>query len=262
MAVVTPRLVIKLGGALVEREAWMSVFAEVLPTLTTDVTLVHGGGREIDALLEKLAIKPAKINGRRVTDDATMEVVEMVLAGKVQGAMVRGLHQAGVRAVGLSGCDGALAVGRVLDPSLGRVGELTTVRSALLEQLLLLGMVPVLTPLATDMHGEALNINGDDFAAGIAAALFAERLLLLTDTPGLLDAFPDEGSRVPEMSIHQLRTLRGAGKVERGMIPKIEAAEAAIRGGVQEVLIADGRSAEAFSAAIRGDGSRGTWIRR
>lgn len=236
-------VVIKYGGHL---DQDLRSFAEdvvFLHLVGIRPVVVHGGGREISALMERLGKKPVFVEGLRVTDRETMEIAEMVLSGKVNQEIVAAICACGGRAVGLSGKDGALMRARKKDGAvdLGFVGEVEEVDPRLVSTLLDSGYVPVCAPIALGPGGEAYNLNADTAAAELAVALGAEKLVLLTDVPGVLRDRRDPSSLVPVLGLEEAEALIDGGRVEGGMIPKLRACLRAVRGGVKSAHIVDGR---------------------
>lgn len=241
-------VVIKYGGAaMLDPELRKSTAEDItlMKYVGMNPVVVHGGGPEINALLKRLDIKSGFNQGQRITDDATMEVVEMVLGGRVNKEIVALLNHAGADAVGLSGKDANLLFAKkmVLEDGsdLGHVGQITSVHFKVIDVLCRAGMVPVIAPIATDGEGGTWNINADTAAGEVAAALKAEKLVFLTDTPGVLRDKED-----PETLIHQLRSgdvqqLKKDGVIAGGMIPKIDACLKALDYGVRKTHIIDGR---------------------
>jgi acetylglutamate kinase len=230
--------VVKFGGSLSKNEAARKKFLKDLAALSKkeNVVLVHGGGPEINAWLARLGIESKFVGGLRYTDAATLEVVEMVLSGKVNKGFVTDLAKLGVRAVGLSGKDGKTALcSRIKD--LGFVGEPKKVDASLVKTLLAAGYVPVLSSIGFDATGQALNINADSLAMGLAIGLKARRLILLTDVPGVLDG---DKKTIEKIRTGSIAALLSGGVVTGGMIPKIKACARSITCGVREVWIADG----------------------
>ncbi|RDC70922.1 acetylglutamate kinase [Rhodovulum sp. 12E13] len=254
-------VVIKMGGNAMGDDAAMAGFARDV-TLMSQVGLrpvvVHGGGPMINALLGKLGIESSFVGGKRVTDEATIEVVEMVLAGGVNKRIVQAINMQGGRAVGLSGKDANMIVCDPADPSLGFVGEPVEVTPDVLHQLHDAGIIPVIAPLGTGREGETYNINGDTAAGAVAAALKADRLLLLTDVEGVKDA---EGKVVTALTAAQVEAMTRDGTIAGGMIPKTETALHALRGGVRAVVILDGRQPNACLLELFTDHGAGSMIR-
>jgi len=200
--------------------------------------IVHGGGPMINAMLKKLGVKSEFVNGKRVTDKATMEVVELVLSGSVNKRIVSAINAQGGKAVGLSGKDANLLICEPADPALGLVGKPVAVDPSVIVNFRETDFIPVVAPIGMGRDGETYNINGDTAAGAIAAALKADRLLLLTDVSGVKDA---DGNVVAELTPATVRKLTAQGIISGGMIPKTETALEAIDGGVRAVVILDGR---------------------
>jgi acetylglutamate kinase len=240
--------VLKLGGNELDRTGWLERCAQALARAGGRVVVVHGGGRAINALSDRLGLPVEKRDGLRVTTPAVAEAVEMALAGPVSRRVVAALRAAGVDAVGLSGVDGGLLTAAPFDPALGHVGRVTAVRTALLESLLLAGLTPVVAPMApADGDGAApLNVNADDAAAAIAGALRAE-LLLVSDVAGV------EVGGVPQASLaaSEIADLVASGTVTGGMVAKLRAAAAALAAGARAVRIGGLELLEASTAGTR-----------
>jgi acetylglutamate kinase len=262
--------VIKYGGsAMIDAELQESFVRDVLllKYVGINIVVVHGGGPQIDATLRSLGIQPYKVEGLRVTDDRTMEVVEMVLGGRINKAIVSMLGRQGGRAVGLSGIDDGLLLAEKLPPvetkagpiDTGRVGEIREVRPAVLSALIAAGFLPVVAPLGVDREGRSLNINADTAAGEIAAALKAEKLMLMTDTAGVCDR---TGALIHSLSSGEIARLREADVITGGMIPKVECALSALSGGVHKVHVIDGRVRHAVLLEIFTDRGVGTEIVR
>jgi len=225
--------------------------------------LVHGGGPEISETMKKLGKEPTFVNGLRVTDAETIEIVEMVLAGKTNKGIVSLIEQYGGKAVGLSGKDGSLFVARRMksgDTDLGFVGEVVAVNTAVLRPLAEHGFIPVIASVAVGEEGETLNINADHVAGQLAAALRAEKLILLTDVPGLLEDVARPETLLSEVDAQQARELLASGRVERGMIPKVEACLTALQGGVPRAHILDGRRPHVLLSELFTDRGAGTML--
>jgi acetylglutamate kinase len=238
----TASVVIKYGGHAMTQPDLQAAFAADLAQLAVqgmDFALVHGGGPQISALLDRLHIESRFVDGLRVTDPATLEAVEMVLCGQVNKAVVSELAAHGVRAVGVSGRDGGLMRARVRRPELGQVGTVEAVDPALVRCLLAGGFVPVVAPLANGPDGQALNINADTAAGALAGALKAEYFVLISDVPGVLDA---QGRLIPSLNRREIEALQQAGVISGGMIPKVQACLDALDAGCQRALILDGRA--------------------
>jgi acetylglutamate kinase len=237
-------IVVKLGGeTLAEQHDTLRGVAE----LAADHRLViaHGGGKRLSAWLERLGIESHWEAGRRITDDATLEVAAAVLGGLVNRELVASLERLGASAVGLSGIDGGLLEAKRV-PELGRVARITGARSAMLETLLRGGHVPVVAPLALDEAGEMCNVNADEVAAGLARELRA-RLVLLSDTDGVRDR---DGRRIERLDPVVAEALIADGSISGGMIPKVRGGLAVLAAGGPEVVIADGRSPDALRRAL------------
>ncbi|GGO58126.1 N-acetylglutamate kinase [Roseovarius pacificus] len=254
-------VVIKFGGHAMGSDEAMETFARdvvLLRQVGVNPVIVHGGGPMINQMLDKLDIKSDFVGGKRVTDAATMEVVEMVLSGRVNKRIVQAINAQGGRAVGLSGKDANLITCDPADPTLGLVGNPSQVDPAILHTLFRDDAIPVIAPLGAGRDGETYNINGDTAAGAIAAALKADRLLLLTDVDGVRDA---SGEVVTELTSDQIREMTKEGTIAGGMIPKTETALAAIEGGVRAVVILDGRAPNAVLLELYTEHGAGSLIR-
>ncbi|GFE48671.1 acetylglutamate kinase [Roseobacter cerasinus] len=254
-------VVIKLGGHAMGSDAAMEEFARdvvLMRQVGVNPVIVHGGGPMINAMLDKLQITSEFKNGKRVTDAATMEVVEMVLAGVVNKRIVQAINRQGGRAIGLSGKDAHLITCTPTDPDLGFVGTPQAVNPRVLRDLAEKEYIPVIAPLGAGAQGETFNINGDTAAGAVAAALKADRLLLLTDVAGVKNA---AGEVVTELSATQIRSLTEDGVIAGGMIPKTETALAAIDGGVRAAVILDGRAPNACLLELFTEHGAGSIIR-
>lgn len=258
-------IVLKYGGAaMTDPLAAEQLMREVVTLGQTGakIVLVHGGGPEIDRMLQRLGIEPKKVQGLRVTDAATMEVVEMVLAGRVNKALVSLLNRHGAKALGLSGRDAQVVRAKrkeIPEADLGLVGTVESVDGALLAALMASGCLPVLCSVAEDTSGNALNVNADEVAAAVAVALKADTLALLTDVPGVLRAYPDPASRIERMSVQETESLLNSGTIDKGMIPKLSSCIQVVRSGVGEARILDGRRPELLRLALE-SGTLGTTI--
>nr|WP_071469547.1 acetylglutamate kinase [Roseinatronobacter thiooxidans] len=254
-------VVIKFGGHAMGDAEEMASFARdvvLMRQVGVNPVIVHGGGPMINEMLGKLNIQSDFVRGKRVTDAATMEVVEMVLSGAVNKRIVQAIQDEGGRAVGLSGKDGGMVTCEADDPELGLVGRPVAVNTDLLHHLFTGGFIPVIAPLGMGRQGETYNINGDTAAGAIAGALKADRLLLLTDVSGVKNA---SGEVVTQLSPAHVRELTEAGVIAGGMIPKTETALAAIEGGVRAVVILDGRAPNACLLELFTDHGAGSIIR-
>ena len=254
-------VVIKFGGHAMGNDEAVETFARdivLMQQVGVNPVIVHGGGPMINEMLDRLNIKSEFVAGKRVTDEATMEVVEMVLSGRVNKRIVQAINSQGGRAVGLSGKDANLITCDPTDPKLGLVGTPRDIDPTLLNKLFEADMIPVIAPLGAGDNGETFNINGDTVAGAIAAALSADRLLLLTDVSGVKNA---EGVVLTELTPENILELTVSGVIARGMIPKTETALSAIRGGVRAVVILDGRAPNACLLELFTDHGAGSLIR-
>ena len=254
-------VVIKFGGHAMGNDEAMETFARdivLMQQVGVNPVIVHGGGPMINEMLDRLNIKSEFVEGKRVTDEATIEVVEMVLSGRVNKRIVQAINSQGGRAVGLSGKDANLITCDPTDPKLGLVGTPRDIDPTLLNKLFEADMIPVIAPLGAGDNGETFNINGDTVAGAIAAALSADRLLLLTDVSGVKNA---EGVVLTELTPENILELTASGVIARGMIPKTETALSAIRGGVRAVVILDGRAPNACLLELFTDHGAGSLIR-
>ncbi len=255
-------VVMKYGGHAMEDPRLRESFCRdvvLLKYVGLNPIVVHGGGPQIGQLLDKLGIPSKFVAGMRVTDDETMKVVEMVLGGQVNKELVRLINLVGGRAVGLTGKDGALTlarrVGKVQGVDVGHVGEIVSVEPRLLERLVAEDFIPVIAPIAADENGVTLNINADPFAAKLAAAMHAEKLLLLTDVQGVRGA---DGQLCSTLTAAQVKALVSTGVIEGGMIPKVQFGLDALADGVRKVHIVDGRLDHAVLLEIFTDKGIGT----
>ena len=256
-------VVVKYGGnAMVNEQLKQQVMEDIvlLRLIGVKVVLVHGGGPEVSDLMTKLGKTPEFVDGLRVTDRETVDIVQMVLAGKVNKTLVNLLEMKGGRAVGLSGMDGRLIEARTKDPRLGYVGEITEIHIDPVLDLLEKGYIPVVSTLGCDEEGNTYNINGDTAAAAIAGALSAERLIMMTDIAGILRDRNDPASLIPELTVADAARLREEGIVSGGMIPKVECCVDAIRRGVKKVIIMDGRVPHSILMELLTDEGAGTMV--
>jgi acetylglutamate kinase len=264
-------IVVKYGGAAMINESLRVSVAEdlvLMGCVGIRAVLVHGGGPEIDAMLRRLGKEPVFVDGLRYTDEETMEVVLLVLAGKVNKELVSLIQRAGGKALGLCGLDGGLlsaerrAKSGASGADLGLVGDIRKVDAGALEAALSGGYLPVVATIAGGMGGDpkSYNVNADSAAADIAIALGAEKLLLLTDVPGILRNVRDEGTLIKEMSRSELEDYVRGGIVSKGMIPKVECCARAVDGGVKRAHIIDGRSPHSLLVELFSDGGIGTMI--
>jgi acetylglutamate kinase len=260
-------MVVKYGGsAMIKGELKAAVIQDVILMACVGIrtVLVHGGGPEIESMLKALGKESRFVRGLRYTDRETMEVVQMVLCGKVNKDITALIEQAGGRALGLCGIDGAMLRGsRLKEEDLGLVGEIETVDTSVLEAALDRGYIPVVSSVALDRESEAgqvLNINADIAAARIAAALEAEKLLLMTDVQGILRDVADGDSLIKVISRSDLERLKEEGVVNGGMIPKVDCCRTAMDGGVKKAHIIDGRLPHALLIELFTDEGIGTMI--
>lgn len=261
--------VIKYGGAAMAAADLRESFARdvvLMKYVGLNPVVVHGGGPQIDRALKQLGIEPARVEGLRVTDDPTMEVVQMVLGGKVNQDIVSLINGQGGRAVGLSGIDDGLLQADKIGPTstksgqtvdLGRVGKIVEVRRELLLKLTSAAFIPVIASLAVDPDGLPLNVNADTAAGQIAAAIQAEKLVLMTDSPGVIDG---QGGLLHSLVASEINRLQQTGVISGGMIPKVACALDALQGGVKKCHIIDGRVKHAVLLEIFTDQGVGTEI--
>ncbi len=237
-------VVIKYGGnAMTSEQLKHSVMSDLilLQLVGVKVVLVHGGGPEITDMLGRVGIESKFVNGLRVTDAESMEIVQMVLAGKVNKSLVNLIECKGGKAMGLSGIDGHMLTAKVKNPDLGYVGTITGVNVAPILDVLEKGYIPVISTLGCDQDGKVFNVNADTAAAKIAGALSAESLITLTDISGILRDKNDPASLISHIEVEEAAALIADGTVSDGMIPKVECCVNAIHWGVQKVFIIDGR---------------------
>ncbi len=258
------RIVIKYGGsAMVDKTLQNAVLRDIalLSSVGVQIVVVHGGGPEINQWLKKLGIKPVFLNGLRITDTETMDVVEMVLAGRVNKQIVSGINNHGSLAVGLCGIDGGLIEARTLgDGTHGLVGEVAKVNTKILKPLLEGGYVPVISSVSNSPDGRSHNINADTVAGELAAALGAEKLILLTDTPGILRTENDPSSLIEKIRLSEARELIDKGIVKAGMRPKVECCIRSLAQGVNAAHIIDGRTPHALLLEVFTDAGIGTMV--
>lgn len=255
-------IVVKFGGNAMGDDAAMAEFARdvvLMKQVGMNPVVVHGGGPMINEMLGKLGIQSSFVRGKRVTDKATVEVVEMILSGLVNKRIVQAINDQGGRAVGISGKDDDLMVCEADDPELGFVGRPVEMNIEVLRDLYLAGIIPVVAPVATGMKdNETFNVNGDTAAGAIAGALKADRLLLLTDVSGVKG---EDGSVLTQLSPDEVRALTEKGVISGGMIPKTETALKAVEEGVRAAVILDGRVPNACLLELFTDQGLGTMIR-
>jgi len=252
-------IVIKYGGHAMTDEDLRASFAVdvvLLKYIGLKPVIVHGGGPQIERTLERLGIQSSFVKGLRVTDDATMEVVEMVLGGSVNREIVELIQRGGGQAIGLTGNDGRMLLVRRRE-ELGRVGEVVAVDPAAIRATSEAGFIPVIAPIGVDAHGVTHNVNADEAAGAIARALQAEKFILLTDVEGVRDA---SGRLVGQLTEPEVKKLLAEGTIQGGMIPKVECCMDALRGGVARAHIVDGRILHAILLEIFTDGGVGTLL--
>ena len=257
-------VVVKYGGnAMVNEQLKQQVMEDVvlLWLIGVKVVLVHGGGPEISQTMKALGKEAVFVDGLRVTDRETVDIVQMVLAGKINKTLVNLLEMKGGQAMGISGMDGRLIEAEIKDERLGYVGEITNINIRPVTDLLEKGYIPVISTLGCDRQGNAYNINGDTAAARVAGALEAERLIMLSDIPGLLRDKDDPSTLIPELSVMEAARLRQEGVISGGMIPKMECCVEAIRRGVRKVIIMDGRVPHSILMELLTDEGAGTMIK-
>lgn len=267
-------VVVKYGGHAMGNDDLALKFAAdivLLKQVGMHPIVVHGGGPQIGRMLERLAIKSEFVDGLRVTDKATVEIVEMVLSGAINKGIVAAINAAGGRAIGLSGKDGGLITARRLrrtkvDPDsniekvldLGFVGEPVKVQGDMLHRLVVQDLIPVVAPIGMGEDGETYNINADTAAGAVAGAVDASRFLLLTDVEGVLDK---EGRLIPELTVAEARALIADGTISGGMIPKIETCIEAVQAGAEGAVIIDGRVQHGVLLELFTSHGMGTWIK-
>ena len=259
-------VVVKYGGnAMIDDEIKVSVMRDLVLMRIVGINpiLVHGGGPEISQQLSRVGIESTFVAGRRVTDAATMEVVEMVLSGKANKAIVSMLCREGAPAVGLSGKDANLFIAeRDTDHGdIGFVGKITQVNPEIITTLVAAGYIPVVSTIAVGTDGQAYNVNADTAASALAIALQAEKFILMTDVPGVYSRFPDPDSLLSELTTSEARDLITSGVVGAGMIPKLEACIAAVEDGVPRAHILDGRTAHSLLVELFTAQGVGTMVR-
>ena len=257
-------VVVKYGGnAMISQELREAVISDIilLNLVGVHVVVVHGGGPEISAMLRKIGKESRFVDGLRYTDGETMDIVQQVLCGKVNKDLVATLNRRGGRALGLCGMDAGLFQARMLDEKYGLVGEIVQVSPAPVEDSLKEGYIPVVSTVAQGVDGEnAYNINADTAAAKLAVALKAEKLLLLTDVRGLLRDPQDESTLLPEVALSDVPLLMKEGVIQGGMIPKVGCCVEAVRSGVRDAVILDGRIPHSILIELLSDAGIGTLL--
>ena len=256
-------VVIKYGGnAMINEQLKQQVMEDItlLWLIGVKVVLVHGGGPEISETMKKLGKQAQFVDGLRVTDKETVDIVQMVLAGKVNKTLVNLLQMKGGHAVGLSGIDGGIIEATMKDEALGYVGRITRIRIQPIMDLLEKNYIPVISTVASDRLGNTYNINGDTAAAYIAGALNAERLIMMTDIAGILRDKDDPSTLIPALTVKQAKKLFDEGVISGGMIPKVDCCIEAIGKGVKHVVIMDGRVPHSILMELLTDEGVGTMV--
>ena len=257
-------IVIKYGGnAMIDEHLKQLVMEDVvmLNSLGMKVVLVHGGGPEISGMLKKINKESKFVNGLRVTDSETVDIVTQVLAGKVNKNLVKQLNMAGGNAIGLSGLDSGLIEASPLNPELGYVGNITNINPDVILDLLDMGYIPVVSTIGYDKDGNVYNINADTAAARIAGALNAEKFIAMTDIKGVLKDKNDDSTLMKFINVSEIKSLAKEGIIDGGMIPKVECCVEAIRRGVKFVVIIDGRIPHSILIEMLTDDGAGTEFR-
>ena len=256
-------VVIKYGGnAMINEQLKQQVMEDIalLWLIGVKVVLVHGGGPEISQTMKKLGKEAVFVDGLRVTDRETVDIVQMVLAGKINKTLVNLIQMKGGHAVGLSGIDGGIIEAKMKNEALGYVGEITKIRTQPITDLLEKNYIPVISTVASDRQGNTYNINGDTAAAYIAGALGAERLIMMTDIAGILKDKDDPSTLIPVVTVSEAKQLQEDGIVSGGMIPKVECCIEALEHGVKHVVIMDGRIPHSILMELLTDEGAGTMV--
>ena len=256
-------VVIKYGGnAMVNEELKQQVMGDIvlLQLVGVKVVLVHGGGPEITGMLKKIGKESVFVDGLRVTDKETVSVVQMVLAGSINKSLVNLLETKGGTAMGISGIDGHMIRAKMKDERLGYVGEITEVNVQPILDLIEKGYIPVVSTVGCDEDGNVYNINADTAAAKIAGAMHAENLITMTDIPGILRDKDDPASLIPHVTFAEAEKLKEEGVISGGMIPKVDCCMDAIRSGVRQVIILDGRIPHSILLEMLTDEGAGTMV--
>ena len=256
-------VVIKYGGnAMVNEQLKQQVMEDIalLWLIGVKVVLVHGGGPEISQTMKLLGKEAVFVDGLRVTDRETVDIVQMVLAGKINKTLVNLIQMKGGHAVGLSGIDGGIIEAKMKNEALGYVGEITKIRTQPITDLLEKNYIPVISTVASDRQGNTYNINGDTAAAYIAGALGAERLIMMTDIAGILKDKEDPSTLIPVVTVAEAKKLQEEGIVSGGMIPKVECCIEALEHGVKHVVIMDGRIPHSILMELLTDEGAGTMV--
>ncbi len=269
-------VVIKYGGAAMTDPLLRKMVATditLLKYVGMNPVIVHGGGKEITDLMKRLGKEPVFVDGLRVTDAETAEIAEMVLTGKINKDVVSLINQSGGKAIGLSGKDAHLITAAKVEPvngklsngdsevvDLGYVGTVTKIEPKIIDVMVTAGFIPVISPVAANKDGITLNINADHLAGGLACALKADKLIMLTDVEGIMDDPSDRGSLVEELTVDKAREMTEDGRISSGMIPKVEACITALQGGVERTHIIDGRRPHSLLLEMFTDKGIGTMI--
>ena len=256
-------IVVKYGGnAMISPDLQKAVMDDIvlLSLIGIKVVLVHGGGPEINDMLRRVGKESKFVDGLRVTDEETIEIVQMVLAGKVNKKLVNLLQNTGGRAIGLSGMDGHMIEATMQDERLGYVGEITHINTAPITDLLDKGYIPVISTVGCDRENHVYNINADTAAARIAGALKSENLILMTDITGVLRDKDDPSTLIPRIFVSEVPQLMSEGIIQGGMIPKMECCVDAIRRGVKKACIIDGRVPHSILIETLTDAGIGTML--
>ena len=255
-------IVIKLGGHAMSDDTTMANFAQdivLMKQCNVNPIIVHGGGPAINSFLERVNIKTGFIDGKRVTDKEAIPIIEMVLSGSVNKNIVSAINRKGGKAIGLSGKDANLMICEPADPKLGFVGNPSEINPEILKSFLKSDFIPVVAPIGTGKDGQTYNVNADTASGAIAAALLADRLLLLTDVAGVKNK---NGELLTKLTIKDIRGLIADGSIVKGMIPKTETAIKALESGVRATVILDGRAQNACLLELFTDYGAGTLIRK
>ena len=256
-------VVVKYGGnAMVNEQLKQQVLEDIalLWLIGVKVVLVHGGGPEISQTMKRLGKEAVFVDGLRVTDKETVDIVQMVLAGKINKTLVNLIQMKGGHAVGLSGIDGGIIEAKMKNEALGYVGEITKIRTQPITDLLEKNYIPVISTVASDRQGNTYNINGDTAGAYISGALGAERLIMMTDIAGILKDKDDPSTLIPVVTVEEAKKLQDEGVVSGGMIPKVECCIEALEHGVKHVVIMDGRIPHSILMELLTDEGAGTMV--
>lgn len=255
-------VVIKYGGSAMQNESLKKAVlsdAMLLAKVGINVVIMHGGGPHINHWLNKANVESSFVNGLRKTDSDTMEIAQMVLAGKINKDLTRMIHSLGGKAMGISGVDGGLVTAKLRDPeNLGAVGEITKVNIQVIKDLVGNGYIPVIACIGTDENGEICNINGDEMASGIAKALGADNLILMSDIPGVLEDAADSTTLIKQIELKEVNDLYEKNIISGGMIPKVQCCTDAIKHSVRQAVILDGRMPHSLIVEFLTDKGIGT----